>query len=331
MLLTQRRHLNWLIRCCFLAVLLHVSHTAGTAQTTLYKSPFPVTQSAEAFSGQPTRVKVRFQFYFPVDNERYLPVSEELAARLSAWPTVAAEPSVRVRILTTVCEPRLLRVPFGQDMATVTGGEIVSELEITPDYAVTQGVHTVTLDYRTIDLTSAFIRSNSAAPAEVRITVEVWASQAAKQEAARLVQEKRLRQEALEAQVRYESRMRLIKRALPFLAVAVLIGGLVYLNRKWIWPDLIVELAAGGYEQRRRAVPMIQGDERAEPGTILQTVWARNRTGRLQRIKVETFLSEDNAQGAGKKLDLLVSVGKSVRRGTYLAKARNCVAKIIVT
>jgi len=38
-----------------------------------------VTQIAEAFSGQPTLVNVRFQFYFPVDDERYLPVSEELA------------------------------------------------------------------------------------------------------------------------------------------------------------------------------------------------------------------------------------------------------------
>jgi len=183
MLLTRRRHLNWSIRCCLLAALLHVSNAAGTAQT-LYKSPFPVTQTAEAFSGQPTRVNVRFQFYFPVDNERYLPVSQDLAARLSTWPAVTAEPGLRVRVVTTVCEPVSLQVPVAQGTATVTGGEIASQFEITPDCSVTQGAHEITLNYRAIDLISAYVRARAAVPAEVRITVHVWPSHAAKLEAA---------------------------------------------------------------------------------------------------------------------------------------------------
>lgn len=329
MLLTRRRHLNWSIRCCLLAALLHVSNAAGTAQT-LYKSPFPVTQTAEAFSGQPTRVNVRFQFYFPVDNERYLPVSQDLAARLSTWPAVTAEPGLRVRVVTTVCEPVSLQVPVAQGTATVTGGEIASQFEITPDSSVIQGAHEITLNYRAIDLISAYVRARAAVPAEVRITVDVWPSHSAKLEAARLAEEKRLREEALEAHAWYEARVRLIKRLLPFLAVALLIGALLYWNRKWIWPDVSLKLTAGGYEQRRRALPMMDGEKKAEPGTILQTVWATNRRGRLQRIKVETFVSEEKSQNFA-QLDLLVSVGKSVRPGIYLAKAPNGVARIIVT
>lgn len=130
---------------------------------------------------------------------------------------------------------------------------------------------------------------------------------------------------------------------------ALLLAGLgLYLRREWVWPSLRARLGPGECRQYHGAVKPCPGEGNVQPGTILQTLWAQSRRGRRQRIKVETFVAgeaweivgenglpfEDTApraQGPGERYDLLVSVGRSVRPGTYLARAPNGSIRVRVT
>jgi hypothetical protein len=335
---SQQSRFHHSLRCCFLLALVVLTWQGAAAQTDISRLKFPVTATAEAFFDKAARVTVSFQIYFPVDGQQYLPVNERVAALLSSPPAIKAGPGMRVRVLKTVCTPEILTVQMGQETGTAMGGRITSEVEITPDSYVTPGTHIVVLEYPMIDLTFRMIRARSPVRAEAQIRVEVWASEAAKLEAMRLAEEKRRQQEALEAQARHEARMRFLRNSLPYLAVAVLIGLVVFLFRKWFWPDLEVKLAAGEHRQYPRALRPIGREKSAESGTILKTKWARHWSGRRNRIKVETFVSEGaqlDPEHPGRKyvdkLDLLVSVGASVQPGSYLAKGPNGAVKIIVT
>lgn len=149
----------------------------------------------------------------------------------------------------------------------------------------------------------------------------------------------------------------------------------VTLRRKWIWPKIKMELAAGEYEQLRHSMAVGRDESNADPGTILETVWARGRLGRPKRIKLEVFVGEDEEVSSGelagaesewaslyqrsilvddddmdgllrslrkakeqkrpspgeKRRDVFVSVGRSVRPGTYLAKTRRGGVRIKVS
>jgi hypothetical protein len=167
------------------------------------------------------------------------------------------------------------------------------------------------------------------------------------------------------------------------LAVEVLGVGLpllalfLWLRRKWLFPDVKVQVTPGDWAQWPQKLRILPEDREAEPGTILRTKWARSRLGRRQRIKVETFVGEkatservpeeDDVRtefrrriraawlsepspstptgfrdrlGAlwrrirrkelGPRQDLLVSVGASVRPGTYLAEGPDGIVRIRV-
>ena len=102
------------------------------------------------------------------------------------------------------------------------------------------------------------------------------------------------------------------------LALAFLLVG------PWVRPSLKVTLARGTCTQNSygRIVP---GAWSQDPGTILETRWARDCLGRRQRIKVETLVSDFHTD------DAIVSVGLHVDPGLYLARGRNRSVRVRVT
>ncbi len=129
--------------------------------------------------------------------------------------------------------------------------------------------------------------------------------------------------------------------------VGVLVAG-IWCRRQWLWPTVKVRLGAGESGQYRQALRKPAADGAVEPGTIRQTLWARSRWRRRQRIKVETLAAgtawdalgdgprafSDTAPAgddARERYDVLVSVGQSVRPGTYLARAANGAVRVRVT
>jgi|GEM_PF-4977834 len=118
------------------------------------------------------------------------------------------------------------------------------------------------------------------------------------------------------------------------LGVLSAVGIVIFLQRHWLWPAVRVPVAPGQHVQVK--APWSQ---KAEPGVILETLWAKNRWGRRQRIKVETFAGGDEtddyaffSSGSSRpmNLDVLVTAGVSVPKGTYLAVGRNGAVRIDV-
>lgn len=131
------------------------------------------------------------------------------------------------------------------------------------------------------------------------------------------------------------------------LPAALLTGIILFFRRKWLWPNLKVRLHPDECRQCSKAVKMWTADGHAEPGSILQTLWAENRFGRRQRIKVEimaggehweiaghenvSFVNTTPAEQAHTRVDdVLISVGHAVRPGTYLARERDLSVRIRV-
>lgn len=105
---------------------------------------------------------------------------------------------------------------------------------------------------------------------------------------------------------------------------------LLILRRRWIFPRVKAVVPAGGYTQLHGVISAKASMQYSQPGTVLETCWAKSRVGRRQRIKVEIFVRE---KGAGKKsrCDVLVAVGASVLPGIYLAKGRTGSVRVEVT
>ena len=119
------------------------------------------------------------------------------------------------------------------------------------------------------------------------------------------------------------------------VAVLLLIAALIW-RRKWLWPALSVKMQPGECQPSHDALRWREEDGSPEPGAIVRTLWARSRHGRRQRIKVEAFVPVDEWEAGGppglpfsrglrkgrrggSRCDVLVTVGRSVRPGTYLA------------
>lgn len=131
------------------------------------------------------------------------------------------------------------------------------------------------------------------------------------------------------------------------LPAVLLLGMIVYFRRKWLWPSVKVCLHPGECRQIRKAVRRCVADGDAEPGAIVRTLWAHSRFGRRRRIKVETFAAGEAWEIVGhegqafadvaplvrnpyERNDILVSVGRSVRPGAYLARGSNASVRIRV-
>jgi hypothetical protein len=312
---------------------------------------FPVTQSEEAFGDRPDVVQVRFKFHFPIDPLRYLPVDDDLAAILSIPPDVEAPSSLRARVASSVCTPADLTVYAAGEAVTARGAEIITKIELRPRPPDAVTTQTVTLRYPLIDAVVAKINGISSGAAVARIDVQVWPSVAARdqflakeqerqrlereaEERARIAREQaearaRAARELAERQARREARIRLAVKSIPYFGALFLVASLLFLYRHWLAPDLTVTVGRGSHlQQSLNSTPVDAAD--AEPGTILRTEWARNWMGFRQRIKVESFVA-DHVEGAGKHpVDLLVSVGRSVRPGKYVAAGAHGSVKVEV-
>ena len=313
---------------------------------------FPVTQSEEAFGDRADVVQVRFKLHFPVDPLRYLPVDNDLAAILSTPPDIEAPASLRARVVSSVCTPADLTVyAAGGDEVTARGAEIITKIELRPRPLDAVKTQTVTLRYPLIDAVVAKIHGMSPGAAVARIDVQVWPSVAARdeflakeqerqrlereaEERARIAREQaeereRAARELAERQARRGARIRLAIKSIPYFAALFLAGFLLFLYRHWLAPDLTVTVARGAHlQQSLKSTPVDAAD--AEPGAILRTEWARNWMGFRRRIKVESFVA-DHVEGAGQHaVDLLVSVGRSVRPGKYVAAGAHGSVKVEV-
>jgi len=305
---------------------------------------------AEAFLDHPITVTVTFKIFFPKDKKRYVPVSPALAQVLSSPPTVYAKPELRVRVIRTECVPKDVIAAVGGEVVGGKGGLIDCEIEIAPVRSFKKGDYDFILAFETIDTTFNMLNSTETLPKAVaHIQVEVWPSLAAKQEALRAAEAERKRKEEMaaqvrreqqeaeararkqkeeadtqarrqreeaEAQARHDARIAMMKKAAPFLGIGLFLATVVWLKRKWFWPDFKAYIPVGTNMQFESALP---GRSGLETGTILHTAWAKARHGRRSRIKVETFIADSLSGRTLGKLDLLISVGMSVRPGVYLA------------
>jgi hypothetical protein len=345
---------------CFLVVLVLLGEVGaaraqGMTEGQRVPNDFPFRVTAEGVRGEPTQVVIRFEIYFPVDGERYLPVSPRLAELFEEAPTVTSGAGFRVRALETKCDPELLSVGTGFGTARVVGGRVRCKLEITPDSDIAPVQHVVTLAFPMVDLVAQKARAVApSSKAEVHLAIKVWASREAKEQSVREEEEARRRKQELNRQ-REEARRQeeearrreSVQRFVKVAALCALAGFVVFLCRNWIWPTFQTTLAPGEHRQFRHRLAVPHDRPVADPGTILSTSWARNRLGRRRRIKVETFVAEDTttarapagrspvlpkpkAPAQNSHLDLLVSVGVSVPPGTYLAHLSEGAIRITV-
>lgn len=337
---------------CFVALLiLHCCSRFALSQIVADANRFPISLKTEAFLDRPTTARVSFKIIFPKDDERYVPVSAELAGLLSSPPDIKANPDLRVRAVNTQCFPEDIVAVAGATMVTLKGGIVNCDIEIAPSQSVKKGVYNIVLTFPTIDAAFDMIGSVESFPKAVaQIQVEVWPSPEAKEKALRAAEEERRRKEEAAAQVRREQeeaaaqvrrqkeeaeakerrelRIELLKKSSPYLGVGLFLVIVVFLKRKWLWPDFKAYTTAGSNTQFNNVV---SGRDGLEPGTILHTTWAKAWRGTRQRIKVETFVAESPSEHTHSKLDLLVSVGASVRPGVYMAIVPGCAVRVSVS
>jgi hypothetical protein len=331
-------------------ITLHTCSAVGASQTAADANQFPVLLKAEAFLDHPITVTVTFKIFLPKDKKRYVPVSPTLAEVLSSPPIVYAKPELRVSVIRTECVPEDVIAAVGGEVVGGKGGHINCKIEIAPVRPVKKGDYDVILAFETVDTTFNMLNSTETFPKAVaHIQVEIWPSVAAKQEALRAAEaerrlkeemaaqarreqqeaeararkqkeeadtQARLQREEAEAQARHDARIALMKTASPFLGMGLLLAIAVGLQRKWFWPDFKAYIPAGTKMQFDSALPARSG---LETGTILHTAWANARHGTRSRIKLETFVADNLSGRTLGKLDLLISVGMSVRPGVYLA------------
>lgn len=307
---------------------------------------YPLSRSMEAFGDRADTTEIRFQFYFPVDQRRYLPVDRDLAAILSFTPAIEAPRGLHARVVRSVCRPKAMVIEEGDYTIGAEGGEMVTEVELRPDAPNEVTDEMVKIRYPLLDAVVAKIDGISPGPAEVNLAVHIWPSVAARDETVRAEAERvrrereareqarraqaiadektRIAREKAEAEARKAARIRLLHQSIPFAIVLAVIGFVLFLYRHWISPDLILTATGGSHLQK--SLPKGRSSD-AEPGTILHTAWARDWMGFRKRIKVESFVADHAAAGEKKPgIDVLVSVGKSVPAGKYVAES----VKIVV-
>lgn len=331
-------------------VVLHICSAFVVSQTAYDANRFPISLSTEAFLDRRTIVEVSFKIFFPKDDERYVPVTAALAEFLSFPPDAYAKPELGVRVIRTECIPEDMIVEMATKTVKVKGGTVNCALEIAPVRTVKKGLYNIKLAFSTIDSVFDRIGSMSSfSKAVAQIQVEVWPSPQAKQAALRAAEEERRRKEEAAAKIRreqqeaearehrqreeaaiqaqlqkeeaeareqYEVRIRLLKNVGPYVGLALFSALIIFLKREWLWPNFKGYATVGNNMQFNDA---LEGRGAGEPGTILHTSWAKALHGTRKRIKVETFIPEAGLARTHCKLDLLISVGRSVRPGIYLA------------
>jgi hypothetical protein len=325
---------------------------------------FPIKQSAEAFVNKPTRVSVSFLVYFGGQDDKYLPVSESLAALLSSDPVVQSSAGMRVAVVRTICTPTevIVRTPDGY--AKATGGRVDTQVDVIPTSARGDTTKWVILSFPVLDVVfQRYSPQLTVDKAVVQIDVQTWASEAAKQkaqlDAEKREQERREQEEAAsreaEAKARQaaerEEKERQAKDAAvweerkrvgtPILAMLLFVLIILYSKRKWWWPELEVEIGRGQFTQVSGGLPGNYGEE-VEVGTILATAWAKSLYGRRCRIKVETYASDVSSDqtkprfsplnsGNEYRVDVFVSTAATIRSGRYLATLPSGAVRVKVT
>jgi hypothetical protein len=339
-------------------VLLFLAFVAASllarAQLPREEFDFDVPSGTEIFGGQANEVEVLFTFYFPVDEKRYLPVDRDLARILSSEPDVTAPKGIRARVVSSECEPRKLLVEKRGMIVEVSGAQIVTKLELRPRAGFEKSDQTVRVEYPLINSVFAMLGATPPGKPGTTFSVHVWPSAAAKQaviaaEEEKLQQQREAEERAREAEwqariaeaarvrrekeakerARIEARARFIRAMQPYAAAMLVLAAIFMIWRKWFYPDLEVVLAAGGHVQKTLPAAAI-AEAVAEPGSITQTAWAKNPFWRRRRIKLETFVSDTSAGPGAHRVDLLVSVGKSVRPGRYLAAVHDSAVRVTV-
>jgi HEAT repeat protein len=113
------------------------------------------------------------------------------------------------------------------------------------------------------------------------------------------------------------------------------------LNLSWLKSKYSLKLKKGQRQRKPGFFKTISSDIDIEPGTILRTEWAYDRKGKRHAIKLETYVSNNsftqsfqiNKGASPHQLynDLLITVGRSVKPGKYLADCDEGTVKITIT
>jgi hypothetical protein len=323
---------------------------------------FPVEVSADGYRGETTKVELTFKILLTAGETTYVPIDDNIARILSAEPTTESTAGIAAHIASNYCSPQELAVKMGEDIGRGTGGVFQTTIDLGVGKTAALGDQVVRIYYPLIDAAMERLSNRKGqSPAMAIINLKVWASpqarqaaiqkledealkkrraeeeqilqaQKAQEEAQRVRDAEEKRQQDLDNQKRVEMWKASFFAFLKLLPIILLVVMIFVRYAPWLWPAASVTTAAGQHEHLDRLVSARKLEGVGQPGAILQTAWARGVFGRRQRLKVETFVSEDEdfPSNTVRKLDLLVSVGQRVRAGTYLARMPNGAVRIRV-
>lgn len=310
---------------------------------------FPRQVDAEVVRGSELRISGSFVFFLPTGDAGYLPLSQALAERLSAAPRVSGGVGVRTVSVGSDCAPVQAVYITDQHFRRLRAGRLRWNAVLAVETGAPAGKRTVQIDFPEIHTALSMLsdseRIDESVVPKVVVTLNVWSSEGEKQEVARTTQVKIASMRAA-----YHGRLLRWGGAGGGTLLVLVIAFLLLRHR--LWPDVEVEVQPGSHLQKREAISRRRSDAGVPLGTLVETVWAR-RYFRRRPIKVEYLLGvsndshdgdtaaeqdlheqvvqifthgEDKAtkplrwSGNTARLDVLVSVGRSVKRGRYIAK-----------
>jgi hypothetical protein len=315
------------------------------AQTANDSEPdsFPVIVQAEVVRGESVTVKGAFRFYLPAGADRHVPVNERIAEELDSFPFVDVKTeagSITPTFRFSRCTPAVLRRTDPLGVSRVGGARMDWKVDLSVTDTATPTVHEVELHFPKTELVQRLAARQEKIEEKLKpqiiVQLQVWESAAAKSEAEAKKRAERKQALKLQAQAAFEKKM---KWSLVGL-VLLLVGVGVFLLRRRFWPDARVTLSPGQHVQQKEAIAA-----RADfpHGTLVETLWACDWRGRRQPVKVELLagtadtpdleamkrrvLGNDGPRASSvslrqNKLDVLVTAGARVARGTLLATGR---------
>ena len=334
------------------------SLSAGTARQARVLDRFPQVASVEVVRGKTTRTSGSFDFYLPVDEERYLPVSPPIASELSGVPVVMPNDEVYAVSASSTCTPAVVFHSRDGKILSSEGCHLRWEVVLESEPWARTGRHELSLVFpdireveRAIDLSR--LRDPAVSP-HVELLLTLWGSEEERSGAIEGPLRRRMQTAAAAESARRERlRTWFLRLAFGFALLLPVVSVLViFWSRRW--PHVKVRVASGGHVQLSEAATSRWFDARVPYGTIVETTWASDRGGRRRAIKVEYLAGVADGSGeevrdrtpvysfgayrakphrwsGTRKLDVLVTVGERIEPGAYRAFGRHGSVSIAVS
>jgi hypothetical protein len=102
----------------------------------------------------------------------------------------------------------------------------------------------------------------------------------------------------------------------------LILQGIVFI-RGWLRPDIKLEASRGEVRAEQNRLAIANDEEATAPtGLFLRTMWARDSRGSRRAVKIELVAGDYRLEHTAKRretVDLILSVGATVRPGCYIA------------